>query len=319
MNNASLFSLTDMQKNQYRYQPDDLIDYKWTRNDGYEIAQYMQGTTMRFWYNTEILNYATHWHESVEIIVPLENTYEVIIQEQTYNLNPGDILIIPPGYLHATKAPATGSRFIFGFELNFISHLQSYPYITTLFSQPVLINNSLCPKIYPNAISQIMQLAQYYWGNSISKELRIYSVLMHFFASYADYCTYQKNLYEDSIDKNPDDLNTQLTVAFDFLENHFEENITLEDVANIANFSKFHFCRIFKECTGKTFHEYLTQRRIKAAEQLLMNPSLSIMSIALQCGFSSHSTFNRSFKSCKQCTPSEFRQFHTEPLSSNPS
>lgn len=317
MNNTNLFSLNDAQKVLYRRQPDALVNYKWTRDDSYEIAQYMQGTTMRFWYNTENLNYATHWHESIEIIVPLENTYDVIIQEHIYHLNPGDILVIPPGYLHATSAPPTGSRFIFGFELDFISHLQGYSYIATLLSQPILLNNDTCSPIYAESISSIMQLARHYWGDSISKELRIYAVLLEFFSSYADYCTSQNALSVDSDCIAQTNLNTRLTVAFDYLENHFAENITLEDVANIANFSKFHFCRVFKDCTGKTFHEYLTLRRIKAAEQLLLKPGLSIMDIALQCGFSSHSTFNRTFRLCKQCTPSEFRQFHTQPLVSD--
>ena len=315
MHDTSLFSLTDAQKIQYRSQPDDLADFDWINENKHEIIQYMPGTTMRFWYNTETMRYTTHWHKSVEMIIPLENTYEVIIQDQHYCLEPGDILIIPAGHLHSTIAPATGSRFVFGFELDFLSHLQGYSYIATLLSSPILINDTLCPEIYAGAISQIMQLAGHYWGNSISKEVRIYAGLMEFFSVYTDYYTCQKTDLDQS---NADNytLNAKLTVAFDYLEYHFQEDITLEDVAKAASFSKFHFCRIFKECTGKTFREYLAQRRIKAAELLLINPNLNITSIAMQCGFNSLSGFNRTFKQCKHCTPSEFRQFHAEPLTS---
>lgn len=320
MKDFSLFTLTDTQKIQYRSQPDELVDFDWIREDedDQEIIQYMPGTAIRFWYNTETMCYGTHWHNSIEIIVPLENTYDAIIQDQRYCLAPGDILIVPAGHLHETIAPPTGSRFVFCFELDFLSHLQGYSYIASLLSEPILINDTLCPEIYAGAISQIMQLAGHYWGNSIAKEVRIYAGLMEFFSVYVDYHTYQKTGLEHINATEGRNLNTKLTVAFDYLEYHFQEDIALEDVADAAGFSKFHFCRIFKECTGKTFREYLALRRIKAAEMLLTNPNLHITDIAMQCGFNSLSVFNRTFKQCKHCTPSEFRQFHTEPLSSAP-
>lgn len=318
MNEAHHFSLTDNQKILYRTQPDHLIGFKWTNEGDYEISQYMYGTSLRFWYNIEALDYHTHWHEAVEMVIPLENSYEVIIQEQPYVLKPGDILIIPPGFLHTMKAPASGARFVFLYEMDFLSSLQGFSYITTLLNEPILINNSLCREIYTDEISLIMQSARHYWSNSISKELRIYSCLMEFFSIYADYYTYKNTRLNNQTSPESRSLTAKLTVAFDYLEHHFQENITLDTVAEASNFSKFHFSRIFKECTGKTFHEYLTGRRLKAAEQLLLDPTLSIIDIALQCGFSTHSTFSRTFKQNKGYTPSEFRHFHMEPLSSGP-
>ncbi|MCC8137722.1 MAG: AraC family transcriptional regulator [Clostridiales bacterium] len=83
--------------------------------------------------------------------------------------------------------------------------------------------------------------------------------------------------------------------------------LSLETVADVAGFSKYHFSRIFKECSGYNFYDYLCLLRIKAAENLLMSKEHSITEVALLSGFSSLSTFNRMFKKKKGCTPSEYR------------
>jgi AraC-like DNA-binding protein len=84
-------------------------------------------------------------------------------------------------------------------------------------------------------------------------------------------------------------------------------NISLQEVADIANLSKEAFCRFFKKRTGKTFTEFLTQIRIHQACQLLQDSDLSISQIAFQCGFQNLSYFNRAFKKFLGETPKEFR------------
>lgn len=95
--------------------------------------------------------------------------------------------------------------------------------------------------------------------------------------------------------------------ACSYINHHYQENITLEQVASISGFSKFHFTRIFKQCMDMTFYEYLNEKRITKAEELLYTTVLSITDIAMNSGFSSISAFNRTFKSIKGCSPSEYR------------
>ena len=92
--------------------------------------------------------------------------------------------------------------------------------------------------------------------------------------------------------------------------------ITLEMVSDIAGFSKYHFSRLFKQCSGYNFYDYLCYLRIKSAENLLIHPGVSITEIALQSGFTSLSTFNRIFKKIKNCTPSEYRNLYNISLHS---
>ncbi|ABX43014.1 helix-turn-helix domain-containing protein [Lachnoclostridium phytofermentans] len=78
---------------------------------------------------------------------------------------------------------------------------------------------------------------------------------------------------------------------------------------------------MFKQCSGQNFYDFLSFKRIKSAEMLLLNPDLTITEIALQSGFSSLSTFNRTFKRTKNCTPTEYRDLcskSSHPMGMNP-
>lgn len=81
----------------------------------------------------------------------------------------------------------------------------------------------------------------------------------------------------------------------------------MDDLANIAGFSKYHFARIFKQVMNISCYDYLINRRLMCAEKLLIEPDLSIMQIAMKSGFSSLATFNRVFKAKNHCTPKEYR------------
>lgn len=86
-----------------------------------------------------------------------------------------------------------------------------------------------------------------------------------------------------------------------------QNQISLREVADVASLSKEAFCRFFKERTGKTFTEFLTQVRIHQACQLLQESEWSISQIAYQSGFENLSYFNRTFKKVQGETPKEYR------------
>jgi AraC family transcriptional regulator len=94
--------------------------------------------------------------------------------------------------------------------------------------------------------------------------------------------------------------------------------ISLDELASIACFSKFHLLRIFKAVTGETIGEFISRIRIeKAAYFLLYNQSASITAIALECGFSSSQNFAKAFKTYYGITPGNFRKYNrSRPLSS---
>lgn len=98
--------------------------------------------------------------------------------------------------------------------------------------------------------------------------------------------------------------------VIDYIEaNLEEEELSLRTLAKVANFSAFHFHRIFKSIVGETLNQFIQRRRVeKAASMLLGNPSKPITDIALDCGFSGSATFARSFKDAFGVSASEWRR-----------
>ncbi|MBE9211915.1 helix-turn-helix transcriptional regulator [Plectonema cf. radiosum LEGE 06105] len=73
------------------------------------------------------------------------------------------------------------------------------------------------------------------------------------------------------------------------------------------NLSQYHFCRLFKQSTGITPHQYLTRCRINKAKHLLSKTELTITDIAFEVGLTNHSSFSRLFRKYVGVTPSSFR------------
>ncbi len=92
-----------------------------------------------------------------------------------------------------------------------------------------------------------------------------------------------------------------------YMNSHFAEKITIEDLAERVNLSAGHFSKIFKNVTGTTPIDFLNILRLQKARSMLMYPVDNITEIALRCGFSSSSYFSSCFIEKYSMTPSEYR------------
>ena len=93
-----------------------------------------------------------------------------------------------------------------------------------------------------------------------------------------------------------------------YIDNNYMYDITLDELADVAGYSKYHFSRIFKQYNSMSYIQYINARRTKAAEQLLFEPDIPITEVAMRSGFKSLTTFNRIFKDIKHCTPTDFKK-----------
>lgn len=94
-----------------------------------------------------------------------------------------------------------------------------------------------------------------------------------------------------------------------FIEEHFTENITLDDISKIIGYSKYHLNRIFLKSTGQTIYQYIKERRLFEAANQLLNTDKSIVEIALDVGYTSQQSFTLAFKSVFKCTPKVYRKY----------
>lgn len=99
----------------------------------------------------------------------------------------------------------------------------------------------------------------------------------------------------------------QLRRVLDYIDTRLDQNIKLESLAQLLGMSQFHFSRSFKQSIGRSPYQYLLQQRIERAKQLLKQTNCSILEIALEAGFSSHSHLSKKFRQFTGMTPKAYR------------
>ena len=109
----------------------------------------------------------------------------------------------------------------------------------------------------------------------------------------------QKRLIQRVVDKMKADLAADLG---------------LNTLAAESGYSRSHFLRTFRAAMGCSPHQWLTQLRVEQAKTVLRENSISLINIALDCGFSSHAHFSNTFRQIVGVTPSDYRRTHKVPL-----
>jgi AraC family transcriptional regulator len=100
----------------------------------------------------------------------------------------------------------------------------------------------------------------------------------------------------------------KLRRAKEFINEHLEEDLTLQQVAKAVGFSQFHFARAFRRSTGLTPQQYLVQQRINRAKELLIKGDLPLVEVSFQAGFKNQSHFTTVFRKFTAFTPKAFRE-----------
>ena len=95
---------------------------------------------------------------------------------------------------------------------------------------------------------------------------------------------------------------------YQYVQDNYQESITLETIASVANMTVPSFCRYFKKQTNLTFTQFVNEFRIKQACHLLRKPELTILAVSQESGFNNLSHFNKLFKEITGLTPSDYRE-----------
>jgi YesN/AraC family two-component response regulator len=108
-----------------------------------------------------------------------------------------------------------------------------------------------------------------------------------------------------------DSDNERINKVFAYLSNHFQQDISLDQIANRANMTPNAFCRFFKQRTGKTFSTFLNEVRVEHASKQIATTGENFGTIALSSGFNNISYFNRKFKEVTGLAPLAYRKKHS--------
>lgn len=275
----------------------------------HETVNYRNDIEIRLYNNDEAEDYPPHWHIPFELIMPTENTYRVVCGNEEFFLRESDILIICPGVIHELFAPEHGRRLIFQSSLSSIG-LVELDTLSSIISPAILITPEKYPQIHGDICQLMLQIKEEYTRALPYSGTLIYS---HFLRILVEVGRNQTEIIQNNFDakngKQKEYMEKFLFVT-NYINEHFAENLTLEQAASLAGFSKYHFTRLFRQYAGTSFYKYLNQKRITHAKNLLLDPDLSVTDVAMQSGFTSISAFLRMFHLVTNCTPTEFRKMH---------
>ncbi|MCR4999029.1 MAG: AraC family transcriptional regulator [Lachnospiraceae bacterium] len=282
-----------------------------TLNGIVETVHYLGNTKLKFYLNQEYEDYPPHWHTPVEIIMPTRGGYSAVCGDERYELQEGDILFICPGAIHSLYAPKDGERIIFQIGTSSLSDIKDVDTVLSLLSPAILITAKDHPHIHEEIQKIIRDIQDKYFGDSFFSESYIYSKFLMMLSLIGQNYTHAADQLSSNLNRQQEYTDMFLTIC-DYISSHCTEDLTLDQVAEQAGFSKFYFTRLFKQFTNVSFYKYLNQKRIAMAETLLIDEKNSITDVALGCGFSSLSAFIRMFKIVKGCTPTEYRKMQHE-------
>lgn len=275
----------------------------------HETVEYNRVSQIRLYNNAEYEDYPAHWHTPIEIVMPTKNNYTALLGKETIELNTGDILLICPGVIHALRSPETGERIIFQAEIGILREIPEVESTLSLIAPAILISQDTAPMIYEQIRDIILAINQEYHSNISLSSAAIYSKVLEMFVLIGRNYTENVKCFNIGNQKQKEYTEKFIQIC-NYINEHCTEDLTLDEIAAIAGFSKYHFSRLFKQFSNVTFYKYLNQKRISYAEILLADSSNSITEVALRSGFSSLSAFIRMFKLIKQCTPTEFRNMY---------
>ena len=258
--------------------------------------------SIRLYANNEPDDYPPHWHNSFEIIMPVENTYTVAVADVDHVLHPGEILVIPAGAVHEIFAPDEGMRYFFLIdqeEVYAVSGLARarqlyFPCVHLMEGEPVLWE---ARQHLERAVKEYEAEDEFSSG-VVRMEIGLMLIAVARFLERG-----QRYAPEN---QRPNHEQSFLAVC-NYIASHCAEPLTLERVAAYTGYSKCHFSRMFKSYTGMSFYDYFLRQRLIKCKQLLGDPSLSVTEAALRAGFGSIATFNRVFRQQEGMTPSQFR------------
>lgn len=101
---------------------------------------------------------------------------------------------------------------------------------------------------------------------------------------------------------------TVVNQCIKYIANNYKNDLSIETICNEVSFSKDYFCKLFKQYTGVTLHQYINEFRVNKSKDLLTHSKLSIGAIATSVGFDNTLTYSRCFEKFVHMTPTEYRK-----------
>lgn len=240
-----------------------------------------------------------HWHRSIEIDLAVEGRIVLVVDGKSKVMKEGDCEIVNSGELHS---------------LTWVERDDSYKGITLLISKSFLdtwlgeniylicSGNSKIQKQIRDILMEFGEIKESY-GRFYKATLM--ELLFRLVRLLGEFCIDESVGKREKRGKGIDHIKN----VVNYIDEHYQKNISLNSVAEEFHYSSAHLSRLFKEHIGYTFYEYLQDvRLLNTMEQLKKHPDILFIDCALENGFPNVKSFITTFKKTYKCTPSEWRK-----------
>ncbi len=237
--------------------------------------------------------YRSHWHTYYEIILYTNCEGSCVLNGEEYDIKGNCIYFLTPRDFHKinTKYNENSRSIIISFSETFINNSAFYKL-------------SQGPEVLYNVDQKLI------W--------KIEEMYLHFKSKEPNFKLYLKNLLElilldiaagtSATVKNSEHLSEPISNVVAYLHRNPNAQLTLSRAAKTASLTPTYFSHLFHSEVGQSFKSYTNGLRISYAKRLLEETELSVLEVALECGFGSVSQFHRAFKALTHNTPTEYRK-----------
>ncbi|WP_240420446.1 helix-turn-helix domain-containing protein [Paenibacillus periandrae] len=252
--------------------------------------------------------YRWHYHKEVEFLAIIEGSLSVQTKHDTRVLQSGDVHVLGSSQLHRTKKESS----------------EPLNYLVCQFDLAQHFDESTMPYLhYFSEIRRPLGLLNYMFGEHADIQKQAHDIIMDIFAESQ---TNQKGcelaitasirrlllllLRNDTrgmLHGSERDELTRLQPALDYVEQHMDEKISIEQASAVLNLSYHYFIKYFKKVMGLSFVDYVNFKRIKKAERLLLTLDVSIVEVGEAVGIPNMAQFYKLFKRHNHCSPKEFK------------
>lgn len=257
----------------------------------------------------------SHLHDYIEILYGLSGVFEVYLNDQSYEFQAGDMVLINSQEVHQIEAKEAkgGSYYVIRFEPEVIYTL-SQNVFEVKYILPFTLNNYSHQKVFkkqeidstfiPELLKEIMEE---FYSKKYGFELAIKAHICNIFLWILRYWD-KAGVKLDRFYDMDHEILKKFQNVFYYVSENYDEDIKVSDMAKLANMSYSYFSRTFNRIMNTSFNEYLNYVRITAAEKLLITTDLNITEIAMNVGFSTASYFIKQFKYYKTISPKQYKK-----------
>ncbi len=250
-----------------------------------------------------------HSHDFVEIVYIMEGSGRQCINDEEFDVKTGDLLFVNYGCTHAFQVDEKLVAYNLMIRVDYFTKNMIkddnlfYMLALTSFEKIQHELNDKSPLVsfkfdeYDDMISLFKNIELELSKNEIGKSLILDSYINIIL------CKVFRKIFVKDSDKDlliPQDI-------LDYITEHFNEKISLNDLSQRCFYNPAYFSRLFKKAFNMSFTDYIMDVRLKHCCELLKNTDYSIARIIEECGFSDRNTFYERFKNKYGCTPIEYR------------